>query len=1137
MMHARICHHCTHHNRAQARYCGYCGHWLVDTSAVPQVRAPLKLGAVLGSDGRYAIQQLIGKGGFGEAYLAEDLQHWRRLCLIKRLSIQPNTPETLLSQINTNFEREARLLVALNNPGHPNIPEIYQYLPQEQCLVMKYVTGKSLDRILKRQVVPLPEAEALRYVRDACAALVYMHEHDQGPILHRDLKPSNMMLDATGRVFLIDFGLARDQAQHPEQDWGGTHGYMPPEQLAGKPEPRSDVFALGATLYELLTNHAPPPFHQPLIPALTLNPTLRPAVDQLIQRCMAHHVAARPHAAELLTLLDDLLESANLPPPPLPNQLPTKPTLFGREAELARLEAQLASDHFVLLCGMPGVGKTSLAVALAHRYPHPDQVFWHHFQPGEGADRLLNHMAGWLAQRGYPTAWRQIQRHYQAGQPTTPDILVEYVAQAPALAGSLLCLDDLHVVVDDPAIVRVIERLRRVVAPQPPSLLATARTQPAFVATNELVGLHGLNLATTQALLTQNQLDLNASESEQLWRSTEGNPQFLILAMESLQQSHERQTLLTHLNETIALEAYLLHEVDARLSPSEREVMEAVALLLGYGGPRPLIEAILEDEGVRRELTSLSQRQLLIVEPQAGGLCYRQHAMVQAFYYDLQGARRRRERHRRAGAYLVRRNDTLAAARHYARADDVQQAATLLTTTPWRFFNQGQAGEVEELAASLDAHALTPELRVALWTVHGEALARLDRDQLACSLLERALAETVTETPVRRARRYRLLARIYARHGDYERTEAYCRQGLLLALDSANSPIQTEAARLYAQLAEILMRRNDHVGAQQACEAGLATLPPEPAAPAERAALLQRLATLVGQHGNYEQAVIMLETSLGLARQAGDRLLTARVLHNVGHFHSLSGKLARSQSCLNESLQIRMQLGHQLDQVDTLNTLAMIQLASGTPELALQNLIAARDLATRHQLRGSLASIMLSLGQLYYETHEFTMAEQNLVAASAIFTELGEQSEHVRCIILLGDVALAQTQAMSALSHGTKALQLVRELGQITLEASALRVYGEAHIALGDLREANQALTQALQLTEQHGDPYDLALTLWACARLAKAQGEHTAALHYTQRSLELAREQHISHLIALLEAFIPIHSGAGYNRNVPHQP
>ncbi|PDW01758.1 hypothetical protein [Candidatus Viridilinea mediisalina] len=124
------CHSCGHANRLVARYCGACGRLLA-------AEQRFALGTLLGADGRYRVEQRLGAGGFGEAYLVEDGQ-LQRLCVAKRLKLQPTWSPERTRTIVEHFEREAQLLVALNNPGHPNIPEIFAYLPASHCLVMKY---------------------------------------------------------------------------------------------------------------------------------------------------------------------------------------------------------------------------------------------------------------------------------------------------------------------------------------------------------------------------------------------------------------------------------------------------------------------------------------------------------------------------------------------------------------------------------------------------------------------------------------------------------------------------------------------------------------------------------------------------------------------------------------------------------------------------------------------------------------------------------------------------------------------------------------------------------------------------------------------------------------------------------------
>lgn len=1141
-MQSRICTFCSHHSQITARYCGRCGRPFPDTvvNSSAQGRSGFVNGTLLGPEGRFEIREFIGRGGFGETYLAEDVHNWRRACLVKRLFIKEGTPPELVSVINANFEQEARLLVELNTPGHPNIPEIYEYLPHERCLVMKYIVGKSLDRVLKSRIEPLPEEEALRYMRDACAALTYMHEycderrrgdHSERvnkPILHRDLKPSNIMLDITGRVFLIDFGLARDRslaaatAPSSSEEWGGTVGYMPPEQTMGKPEPRSDVYALGATLYELVTARRPPALGRGLIPPRQLNPSLRSGVEQIILRCMAVDVHERPSARELLTILDELLESANIPPPLAPSQLPDEPTTVGRDAELAELGQRLQTSRFVAIIGMPGAGKTHLAVSFAKRSLRADAVFWHRFNHGEGVDHVMTRLAGWLAHRGHPAVWRQIHRSRATDQPAALELQVDHLIQSPSMRECLLCFDDVHVVIDNPPIQYVLRRLRATINGNGSAMLLISRTLPGFVNPSESMRLQGLRLAATRSLLAQRGMLLDERAIERLWTITEGNPELLNLAIYALQQSADPHTLLQRLSEADVIEQYLLREVDELLNAKERDVMTAVAVLAGHGGARPAIEAMLDDQSVRRELAALVSRQFLTVEQRTTGAVYYQHAMIQAFYYDLLGTRQRRNFHRRAAAwYEMDGDDRVSAARHYVRADDELQAVRLLIAAPWELLNQGQAGAINELAQTLNASRLAPDVRAAFYTAAGEAAVVLGDDEWARTCFEQALSLDSSEPSVRNARRYRLLAQLYERRSDHERAEAYCRQGLALAEPSGSATPRTEAARLYAQLAMILMRRDDRSGAWQACAAGLEALPAEPGAPAERAALLQRLATLEGEAGRYDHAISALENSLNVARQAGDLALTAQILHNLGYFCSYTGRWNEALHYLQESILLKQRLGDQASTADTHNSLGQVYLACGDSATARFHFQAARDVAMKYDVRTALAFSLHNLGQMHYEAGNLADAEASLHGARAIFAGLDEAGEEIHCLYLLGDVSLARGDAATALAFGRQALERARQTGRQPLEACALRVTGEALLALGDLAAAEESISLSWMLVEAIGDAYDQALTLGARARLRQALGDHAASRTDAQQALAMAQAQHIAFLATHMEALL----------------
>ena len=289
----------------------------------PAPEAELLPGALIGPGGRYVVEHAIGRGGFGQAYLVRD-QQLGRFCVAKRQIPNPEWSGRMREQAYQNFRREAQLLSTLNTPGHPNIPEIFEYIPGIHCLVMKYVEGRDLSWILAERGGKLPLDEGLGIIREVCSALAYMHSRSPEPVLHRDIKPSNILIDSAGRVWVIDFGLSKatpveavvTDSQHTQM--AGTFGITPPEQWRGEAVPQSDIYALCATLHMTITGQQPEMERSdmsdfmrgkkvPFPRARSIDPTIPPLVEAIISRGMAFDPASRPTAAQLLDALDRIL--------------------------------------------------------------------------------------------------------------------------------------------------------------------------------------------------------------------------------------------------------------------------------------------------------------------------------------------------------------------------------------------------------------------------------------------------------------------------------------------------------------------------------------------------------------------------------------------------------------------------------------------------------------------------------------------------------------------------------------------------------------------------------------------------------------------------------------------------------------
>src|SRR6202167_2129677 len=256
----------------------------------PQNTGPLEAGTVL--QGRYQIQRLLGGGGMGMVYLANDQRLANRPCAIKEM-VDHFIDQAQRIEPTDSFAREADTLAHLKHQAIPAITDRFDD-QNRHYLVMEYVEGRNLEEELAARGEPLPEGLVIDIARQLCDVLAYLHGLSP-PIVYRDMKPSNVMLTEKGRVVLVDFGIARLFKAARKGTMIGTLGFAPPEQYQGIADPRSDIYSLGATLHYIVTGRDPekfPPFSFP--PVRELRPAVSSNLAGAIDAALAYEMDGRP---------------------------------------------------------------------------------------------------------------------------------------------------------------------------------------------------------------------------------------------------------------------------------------------------------------------------------------------------------------------------------------------------------------------------------------------------------------------------------------------------------------------------------------------------------------------------------------------------------------------------------------------------------------------------------------------------------------------------------------------------------------------------------------------------------------------------------------------------------------------------
>lgn len=277
---------------------------------------------------RYDVLGEIGRGGMGAVLLAEDRRLPGRRCAVKAIHLPAGLAPAEADALRANFKREATLLAQLDHPTLPGVSDHFE-IDGISYLVMDFVPGDDLSALVNEARAKdrhLEEARVVGWAEALCGALAYLHGR-RPQIVHRDVKPSNIKLTPDGQVRLVDFGLAipigdDSGATLTVRSGGGSRAYQPLEQFGdgGAIDTRSDIYALGATLYHLLCGVPPADararFLDPdaLIAPRAVRAEILPHIEHALLTAMAIHPDDRPPSAAEFRRLLTVDPSRNAPP-------------------------------------------------------------------------------------------------------------------------------------------------------------------------------------------------------------------------------------------------------------------------------------------------------------------------------------------------------------------------------------------------------------------------------------------------------------------------------------------------------------------------------------------------------------------------------------------------------------------------------------------------------------------------------------------------------------------------------------------------------------------------------------------------------------------------------------------------------
>lgn len=751
--------------------------------------------------------------------------------------------------------------------------------------------------------------------------------------------------------------------------------------------------------------------------------------------------------------------SINISHPSKPKQVPEIKNFVGREKELTGYLQSLKEKRFAVICGMPGVGKTTIANKCVNTLGEITRVFWYQFRENRGLDNFIDQFANFLAWHEQPALW-EILKGVVAGGGRLPPVETRLNIIRHELQGKdfLMYLDDFQFAEDDFRLTDFLENLLEDLKENSVRILIVSRKLPTFVLHSETEILRGLSEQETKILFQGHNQNLDASQFSKLYTATQGNPMFLILAINALRDRRDATGLIDRLAETDDVKNFLNETVHARLSRREGAVMEALSCLLGFPGTRDAIEATLNSEDIYDTIEDLLLRNLIVESVGENGREFWQHNIIQDYYYSRLGSSKRKRYHQRAGEfYEHEETDYLKAGQHYIASGEMSLAQSVLAPHIGDLINEGQSRPLLSLLEKLETeNFIDRSIRIIVRLAMAQIMMILgERDNAEETLLhiltELDIYPNISNVPIFKARAYRGLGELLEQESSQDAKQKL-QDGLAVLEHKTSEAAILEQASLLAQLGTVEMHAANYNEARQAFAQSLSIIPDD--APHLRCNVLKNLGAINFILGHVASAQEFTQQALRISRFLLDHLQTASILINSGVNKMVIGDWPGGIADFEYGLEIANRIGSEKTRASLETNLGIAYANTADDELALEHLNKGLVLARQTKLHQIETIILLRLAEFCIQNSDWEQAENYLADGNALALKIGAKGS-------LTAMKILQAQTM---------------LGK------------------GQLNEAYEMIEEALDNATKLGEPLDIGIGQRVKAQILSGQGEHSLA-------------------------------------------